>query len=332
MIPDRNLLRRHCDDLYGSCFSGGGAESYFHGLEGLPPLKPNPSMTDDEPSPAAEVDEQRGSTRRDENDDDTSSSGDWLQLGLATTPPLVAVPGDTPERMAATTRLEFFPGRPPSSSSSSVSPASVTYPVAWSPGGGIRAPVVEMTMTMVPWMSHLRRDMPWGRWNPSLAMGGASSTVVLPPALPEFVARQFMHPISSSSAPSLRPDVRVVSPPRRPQSGVWITLQAMRNQGREPFLPQIPKSFLRIKDGRMTVRLLMKYLVNKLGLEDESEVEMTCRGQLLLPSLTLQHVRDHVWCSRETTALLQDSRSTEHIMMLHYSRSSSYTANSHHLV
>ncbi|VVB14341.1 unnamed protein product [Arabis nemorensis] len=39
----------------------------------------------------------------------------------------------------------------------------------------------------------------------------------------------------------------------------------------EPFLPQIPKSYLRIKDGKMTVRLLMKYLVNKLRLEHESQ-------------------------------------------------------------
>ncbi|KAL5082753.1 hypothetical protein RYX36_011174, partial [Vicia faba] len=46
---------------------------------------------------------------------------------------------------------------------------------------------------------------------------------------------------------------------------------------KEPFLPQIPKNYLRIKDGRMTVRLLMKYLVNKLKLENESEI-----GQFLI--------------------------------------------------
>ncbi|CAH8325086.1 unnamed protein product [Eruca vesicaria subsp. sativa] len=64
---------------------------------------------------------------------------------------------------------------------------------------------------------------------------------------------------------------RVIDPPRRPYSGIWFLLQASQNQTREPFLPQIPKSYLRIKDGKMTVRLLMKYLVNKLRLEHESQ-------------------------------------------------------------
>ncbi|KAF2288356.1 hypothetical protein GH714_007007 [Hevea brasiliensis] len=66
-------------------------------------------------------------------------------------------------------------------------------------------------------------------------------------------------------------DFRVIDPPRRPHSGIWFTLQASQNQAQEPFLPQISKSYLRIKDGRMTVRLLMKYLVNKLRLDSESE-------------------------------------------------------------
>ncbi|GJR04700.1 putative E3 ubiquitin-protein ligase/polycomb group RING finger protein [Tanacetum coccineum] len=65
---------------------------------------------------------------------------------------------------------------------------------------------------------------------------------------------------------------RVVNPPRRPHSGVWFVLQASQNQAKEPYLPQIPKSYLRIKDGRMTVGLLIKYLVNKLGLGSESEL------------------------------------------------------------
>ncbi|KAL1565354.1 protein LAX PANICLE 2-like isoform X1 [Salvia divinorum] len=87
-----------------------------------------------------------------------------------------------------------------------------------------------------------------------------------------------------------RPDFRVVAPPRRPHSGVWFMLQASHNQKREPFLPQISKSYLRIKDGRMTIRVVIKYLVNKLSLENESEIEIRCKGQRLSPMLTLQHV------------------------------------------
>ncbi|XP_021673037.2 uncharacterized protein LOC110659420 isoform X2 [Hevea brasiliensis] len=116
-------------------------------------------------------------------------------------------------------------------------------------------------------------------------------------------------------------DFRVIDPPRRTHSGIWFTLQASQNQAKEPFLPQISKSYLRIKDGKMTVRLLMKYLVNKLKLDSESEVEITCRGQQLLPFLTLQHVRDNIWSPRdEELTLLPHSSTTDHVMVLHYAR------------
>ncbi|XP_061982046.1 protein LAX PANICLE 2-like isoform X1 [Populus nigra] len=117
-------------------------------------------------------------------------------------------------------------------------------------------------------------------------------------------------------------DFKVIDPPRRSHSGIWFMLQASQNQTKEPFLPQISKSYLRIKDGRMTVRLLMKYLVNKLRLDSESEqIEMTCRGQQLLPFLTLQHVRDNIWSPREALTLLPESSTTDHVMVLHYGRS-----------
>ncbi|KAK8940228.1 E3 ubiquitin protein ligase DRIP1 [Platanthera guangdongensis] len=103
----------------------------------------------------------------------------------------------------------------------------------------------------------------------------------------------------------------------------WLQLGIGR--AREPFLPQISKSYLRIKDGRMTIRLLKKYLVSKLGLEDESEVEISCRGQRLLPLLTLQHVRDNIWQLHETSTsltLVPESSRNEHLMTLQYGRSS----------
>lgn len=127
--------------------------------------------------------------------------------------------------------------------------------------------------------------------------------------------------------------VKVVNAPPRPQSGIWCMLQASQNQGMEPFLPQIPKRYLRIKDGRMHVRLLVKYLVKRLGLEDESQVQIACRGQQLPPCSTLQNVRDNVWRSSvddtpmRTLLPLPDSPITgdtstndQHIMLLHYYR------------
>ncbi|CAL9181835.1 unnamed protein product [Musa acuminata subsp. burmannicoides] len=125
-----------------------------------------------------------------------------------------------------------------------------------------------------------------------------------------------------SSNPSLSSgEMRVVSLPRRKQTGVWFVLQAAHDQVKEPFLPQIPKSYLRIKDGRMTIRLLMKYLANKLVLEDESQVVITCRGQQLPPYMTLMYVRDNIWCSPEAVELNSDSSSSKYIMNLLYGRS-----------
>ncbi|XP_020261163.1 uncharacterized protein LOC109837360 isoform X2 [Asparagus officinalis] len=66
-------------------------------------------------------------------------------------------------------------------------------------------------------------------------------------------------------------ELGVISPPARAPTGLWFELKAAENQGKQPFLPQIPKSYLRIKDGRMTIRLLMKYLARKLELDDESQ-------------------------------------------------------------
>nr|XP_043613891.1 uncharacterized protein LOC122585832 [Erigeron canadensis] len=117
---------------------------------------------------------------------------------------------------------------------------------------------------------------------------------------------------------------RVVNPPRRPHSGVWFMLQASQNQAKEPFLPQIPKSYLRIKDGKMTVGLLIKYLVNKLELGSESEIEITCKGHQLLSLSTLQHVRDTIWNNPRNdvglTLVPQSSATINHLMVLNYGR------------
>ncbi|XP_042063484.1 E3 ubiquitin protein ligase DRIP1-like isoform X2 [Salvia splendens] len=87
-------------------------------------------------------------------------------------------------------------------------------------------------------------------------------------------------PVTNFGSPSYfgRLDFRVVAQPRRPHSGVWFMLQALNNQEKESFLPQISKSYLRIKDGRMTIRVVIKYLVKKLSLENESEDEYAHRS------------------------------------------------------
>ncbi|KAL5760288.1 hypothetical protein ACOSP7_018803 [Xanthoceras sorbifolium] len=156
--------------------------------------------------------------------------------------------------------------------------------------------------------------------NIALASSSSSSSSSMMP-FGSYFTRPFQAHASGIDIAGPSSDFRVIDPPRRPHSGIWFMLLASQNQAKEPFLPQISKSYLRIKDGRMTVRLLIKYLVNKLRLDSESEIEITCRGQQLLPFLTLQHVRDNIWSPRDAVTLLPDSSTSDHVMVLHYARS-----------
>lgn len=53
------------------------------------------------------------------------------------------------------------------------------------------------------------------------------------------------------------------------------------------------------------------------------QVEIRCRGEQLVPYLTLQHVRDNIWSPREAVSvtLLPDSSTSDHVMVLNYGRS-----------
>ncbi|XP_057870380.2 uncharacterized protein LOC131077035 [Cryptomeria japonica] len=118
--------------------------------------------------------------------------------------------------------------------------------------------------------------------------------------------------------------------PRKREGGVWFRLQVAPTKDGDRLLPQISKTYLRIKDGTTTVLLVKKYLASKLGLKSESEIEITCRGQAVLPLLTLQHVRDEIWCSsmkkesnqsKTSSASFLSKYSNECLMVLNYQRS-----------
>ncbi|CAM0884501.1 unnamed protein product [Alopecurus aequalis] len=163
------------------------------------------------------------------------------------------------------------------------------------------------------------------RYRQTTAASG--SMTAAPPFLP------FARPLRSCSADLL---MRVVSPPparTTEAAGLWLTLQAAPNQVREPILPQIPKSYLRIRDCNMKVEVVLKYLADKLGFTQYHQVELTCRGHLLPPFLLLKHVRDSIWCGSpapsQEEAELQPQHSpaaaaataTDHVMTLFYSTS-----------
>ncbi|KAI4379005.1 hypothetical protein MLD38_016415 [Melastoma candidum] len=77
--------------------------------------------------------------------------------------------------------------------------------------------------------------------------------------------------------------------PNRKNRPIWFTLIASENQKE-----QISPCYLRILDGNVPVSVIQKYIVHKLHLKSEAEVEIMCRGQPVLPSLHLHNLID-IW-------------------------------------
>ncbi|KAG4180258.1 hypothetical protein ERO13_A10G156466v2 [Gossypium hirsutum] len=116
-------------------------------------------------------------------------------------------------------------------------------------------------------------------------------------------------------------------PRNRPHSGLWFTLHSYTNRRNGEALPQIPKAYIRVKDENVTIFMVKKYLVRKLGLSNEAEVEISCMGQRLVHTQTLKQVRDSVWLPRflesESTFhhySLQTNSANNHLMSLYYGR------------
>lgn len=232
-------------------------------------------------------------------------AGDWLRLGLGP-----ASPGPS----GAAPEIDLFAAEP----SGTARPRQEMLP------GMMSAPPGAFMRTAMPGIPQASIQMPVPRAGPPWLPPWNPAAQQPPPLLLPFGHRGFYSPGSPAASSSGFDTIRVVLPPpaATEAAGVWFVLHAAPHQGREPFLPQIPRSYLRIKDRRVTVRLLIKYLVNKLGLEDESEVEITCRGRLLLPLMTLQHVRDSIWCLRDAVSpsVAPDVSTANHIMVLQYGR------------
>ncbi|KAE8723709.1 E3 ubiquitin protein ligase DRIP2 [Hibiscus syriacus] len=104
---------------------------------------------------------------------------------------------------------------------------------------------------------------------------------------------------------------------------VWFSLVASEEQEGDAPLPQIPANFLRIKDGNIPVSSIQKYLMKKLNLTDEAEVEIKFMGQPVVPTLQL-HNLVHWWLQRASTsrrvAASVGSSAKDFIMVLAYAR------------
>ncbi|KAL8218805.1 hypothetical protein R6Q57_022178 [Mikania cordata] len=299
--------------------------------------------------------EEEGSSSKDANTGD-DDHGRWLQLSLgdgrmeSTTTQMLTLTREPVPSVLPSVTLNLFTGGGSSSSSTQITqlpppsppPPQIIFQVPEFPGHlpmsvpfFLQPRQTATAMNSVPFMtlepSQQQQQQPQHETNYNylhLIRTFPTNMMTTPLNLPVSSSSSF----SSSSHQQGYPFhihrrlnvTHVINPPRRPHSGVWFMLQASQNQAKEPFLPQIPKSYLRIKDGRMTVGLLIKFLVNKLELGSESEVEMTCKGHKLLSTLTLQHVRDSIWNSPRNdvafSVIPQSSATINHLMVLNYGR------------
>nr|XP_027095624.1 E3 ubiquitin protein ligase DRIP2 isoform X1 [Coffea arabica] len=103
---------------------------------------------------------------------------------------------------------------------------------------------------------------------------------------------------------------------------IWFSLVATKDQDGDASLPQISASYLRIKDGNITVSFIQKYLMRKLDLPTEDEVEIRCMGQSLVPTLALNELVDF-WLQNTTSERVPaiiGSSAKDFVMVLAYGR------------
>lgn len=104
---------------------------------------------------------------------------------------------------------------------------------------------------------------------------------------------------------------------------VWCSLVASKDLEDYRSLPQISASFLRIKDGSISVSFIQKYLMRKLDLPGEDEVEIRCRGEPVVPTLQL-HKLIELWLQKistsEKVSAKIGSSAKEFVMVLGYAR------------
>ncbi|CAH9081123.1 unnamed protein product [Cuscuta europaea] len=103
---------------------------------------------------------------------------------------------------------------------------------------------------------------------------------------------------------------------------IWFSLVATANQEGETPLPQISACYLRIKDGSIPVSYIQKYLMRKLDLKSEDEIEIRCMGQSIAPTLQLNNLVD-LWlqmANPEKVSATIGSSGKDFVMVLAYCR------------
>ncbi|XP_012069761.1 E3 ubiquitin protein ligase DRIP2 [Jatropha curcas] len=103
---------------------------------------------------------------------------------------------------------------------------------------------------------------------------------------------------------------------------IWFSLVASDDQEGDVPLPQISSCYLRVKDGSLPVSYIKKYLVQKLGLASEAEVEISLHGQPVISTLQLHNLVEW-WLQMTPTSIIQTtvgSSAKDFVMVLSYGR------------
>ncbi|XP_062150066.1 E3 ubiquitin protein ligase DRIP2-like [Alnus glutinosa] len=107
-------------------------------------------------------------------------------------------------------------------------------------------------------------------------------------------------------------------------SPLWFSLVASDKQVGDAPLPQISSCYLRVKDGSLPVSLIKEYLVKKLDLASEAEVEILLQGQPLISTQQLHDLVDMWLQTKPTSERIQTSvgsSAKDFVMVLSYGRS-----------
>ncbi|CAD6213685.1 unnamed protein product [Miscanthus lutarioriparius] len=146
--------------------------------------------------------------------------------------------------------------------------------------------------------------------------------VPTPPVLPKRRAQGTARKRKDLQAPTdVKPDAAAAQSAKK-FSSVWFSLIASFDQQGDPPLPQIPSHYLRIKDGNVPASSIQKYLMQKLSLPSESEVEIKCCEQPVNPSQPLCNLVE-LWLkgrATQTTQTMTGSSAKEFVMVLTYGR------------
>ncbi|CAL4943278.1 unnamed protein product [Urochloa decumbens] len=156
--------------------------------------------------------------------------------------------------------------------------------------------------------------------------------VPVPPVLPKRRGQGTTRRRRELQAPQdAKPDAAAAQNEKK-FSSIWFSLIASFDQQGDPPLPQIPSHYLRIKDGNVPASSIQKYLMQKLSLPSESEVEIKCCEQPVNPMQPLRNLVE-LWLkgrATQTTQTMTGSSAREFVMVLTYGRPKAPALRRHH--